>query len=61
MDFKNIVTNIIGFCLILFEPLNAYLAEQPFEWGTFVPLVLAAILSYFTGKGMDGKTKAKTN
>ena len=59
MDFKNIVTNIIGFCLILFEPLNAYLAAQPFQWETFVPLLLAAILSYFTGKAKTGK--AKTN
>lgn len=46
----NIFTNVIGFLMVLLEPLRSYFATQPFQWSTFVLCVLGAIVAYFTGK-----------
>jgi hypothetical protein len=46
----NIITNIIGFLMVVLVPVKAYLTTQPFEWGTFVLCVLGAVVAYFTGK-----------
>lgn len=55
---KNTITNIIGFLLVLLEPIETYLMNNEFEWQTFGVTVLAAVVAYLTGKGSDGK---KTN
>jgi len=52
MDAKviNIITNILGIVLAVAEPLRAYFLAQPFSWATFIPLLLTAVIAYFTGK-----------
>jgi hypothetical protein len=46
----DIITNIIGFLMIVLVPVKTYLTTQQFEWGTFVICVLGAVVAYFTGK-----------
>ena len=46
----NIITNIIGFLMVILVPIKDYLTTQQFEWGTFVLCVLGAVVAYFTGK-----------
>ena len=46
----DIITNIIGFLMVVLVPVKTYLTTQSFEWGTFTLCVLAAVVAYFTGK-----------
>ena len=48
--FIDIITNIIGFLMIVLVPIKDYLTTQQFEWGTFVLCILGAVVAYFTGK-----------
>ncbi len=57
MDLKNILTNVIGFVLVVGEPVRAYFMEQEFNWATFIPMFLGGLIAYITGKGKDLKKK----
>jgi hypothetical protein len=46
----NLLTNIVGFLLFIWEPVRAYLTSQTFNWTTFGICILSAIVAYFTGK-----------
>ncbi len=46
----NIITNVLGFCLVVFEPIKSYLTTQPFSWNTFLTTTGTAIVAWFTGK-----------
>ena len=52
---KDLITSIIGFLLVLLEPLETYFMNNEFEWQTFGLTVMAAVVAYFTGKDKDGK------
>ena len=56
---KDLITSIIGFLLVVLEPLETYFMNNDFEWSTFALTVMAAVVAYFTGKDKDGK--APTN
>ena len=57
MDVKNIVTNVIAFFLAVGEPVKAYFLEQEFNWATFIPMFLTALIAWFTGKDKNLKAK----
>ena len=52
---KDIVTTIVGFLVIVLEPINAYFTTQDFNWITFLSCVGLAIVAYFTGKNPKEK------
>ena len=47
---KDLITNIIGLLIFLYEPVRAYLEREPFRWQTFLPLILMSIVAWYTGK-----------
>ena len=50
IENKDWISNIFGIILFLYEPLNSYLTEQPFNITTFLMLIYGAIVSYTIGK-----------
>ena len=46
----NTITNILGFILVIAEPIRSYLSTQPFSWETFLLCLGSAVIAYFTGK-----------
>ena len=46
----NTLTNVVAFILAVWEPVYSYMSSQPFNVGTFVPMLLGAVVAYFTGK-----------
>ena len=48
----NIITNVIGFLLVVLVPVKNYLESQTFDWLSFSICVLGAVVAYFTGKSV---------
>lgn len=47
----NILTNIVGALFIIVGAAQGYLTSQPFSWPTFLVCIMAAVVSWYTGKG----------
>ena len=46
----NVLSNIVGFLVFMYEPLRAYFEAEPFKWDTFLMLLIPAIISWFFKK-----------
>jgi hypothetical protein len=49
-NWINILTNVIGFLMVLFGAIQTYITSQSFNWITFIMCILGAVVAYFTGK-----------
>ena len=45
-----IIKTLFAFVMFLYEPLNSYFMNQPFEWKTFIFLLFGSIVSFSIGK-----------
>lgn len=53
IDNRDLITNILGFLMFLYEPVTAYLTNEPFDWQTFLACIMGALVAYLTGKGRE--------
>lgn len=49
-DNKNKISTVFAFVMFLYEPLNSYFMNQPFEWKTFIFLLFGSLVSFSIGK-----------
>jgi len=58
-DFKNTVTNILAFVLVIGGAINSYLESTAGDvnWLNLAVAIAAALVAYLTGKDKDGKKK----
>lgn len=47
---KDKISTLFAFVMFLYEPLNSYFMNQPFEWKTFIFLVFGSLVSFSIGK-----------
>ena len=47
---KDKISTLFAFVMFLYEPLNSYFMNQPFEWKTFIFLLFGSIVSFSIGK-----------
>jgi len=58
MTWKDLITNIIAVLLAIAEPLISYFNNEPFNWKTFIILLMSSIVAYYTGR-KSGKVNDK--
>lgn len=49
-DNKDKISTVFAFVMFLYEPLNSYFMNQPFEWKTFIFLLFGSLVSFSIGK-----------
>lgn len=47
---KDKISTVFAFVMFLYEPLNSYFMNQPFEWKTFIFLLFGSLVSFSIGK-----------
>lgn len=59
-NLKDKLTNVLAIIIIIAGVLNTYMqsiGDEPINWYQLVIALVGAVVSWFTGKTADGKTK----